>query len=113
MSPHEIPSSEAFIIIEIIEFVPNSILTKTVLKKSFGNISLMSLDSGEALIEKISPFDSFIQIIEGEAEVVIDSVPKRLKKGQGIIIPAHRSQIIRAKKKFKMVLTIIKNGYEG
>ena len=60
----EIEKSKAHIIVEIIEYIPNSVVIKTILKKSTGNISVMSFDSGEGLTEKISPFDTFIQVIE-------------------------------------------------
>ncbi len=71
------------------------------------------MDAGETLAEKISPFDTFIQIIEGTAEVVIDDQPNILQTGQGIIIPAHTSNMMRANGRFKMISTVIKSGYEG
>ncbi len=62
------------IIVEIIEYVPNSVVIKTIIKKSTGNINMMSFDSGEGLTEKTSPFDTYAQIIEGKAEIVIAGV---------------------------------------
>lgn len=109
---NELPNSEALIIVEIIEYIPNSIVSKTILKKSTGNVSLMSFDSGEAITEKISPFDTFVQIIDGNAEIVIAGVSHALGIGQGIIIPAHKSQIVIANERFKMISTVIKSGYE-
>jgi hypothetical protein len=58
----EIEKSIAHIIVEIIEYVPNAVVIKTILKKSTGNISVMSFDSGEGLNEKTTPFDTFVQI---------------------------------------------------
>jgi quercetin dioxygenase-like cupin family protein len=112
MTPNEIATSQALIIVEIIEYIPNSIVSRTILKKSTGNVSLMSLDTGEALTEKISPFDTFIQIIDGRAEITIDGKNHFLETGQGIIIPAHKSQIVNANERFKMISTIIKSGYD-
>ncbi len=105
--------SMAHIIVEIIEYVPNSVVTKTILKKSSGNISVMSFDTGEGLTEKTSPFDTFAQIIEGKAEIVIDKVPHKLDTGEGIIIPAHTSNLIKPNGRFKMIITVIKSGYES
>jgi quercetin dioxygenase-like cupin family protein len=85
---------------------------KTIIKKSTGNISVMSFDSGEGLTEKISPFDSFDQIIEGKAEIVIDKISHVLASGEGIIIPAHTPNYIKPNGRFKMISTIIKSGYE-
>ncbi len=108
----ELEKSKAHIIVEIIEYVSNSVVIKTIIKKSTGNISVMSFDSGEGLTEKISPFDTFAQIIEGKAEIVINKVSHILGSGEGIIIPAHTPNFITPNGRFKMILTIIKSGYD-
>jgi quercetin dioxygenase-like cupin family protein len=108
----DLEKAKAHIIVEIIEYMANSVVNKTILKKSTGNISVMSFDSGEGLTEKTSPFDTFAQIIEGEAELVIDKVSNLLKAGEGIIVPAHSSHFIKPNGRFKMISTIIKSGYE-
>lgn len=104
--------SKAFIIVEIIEYVPGSVMIKPIIKKTTGNVSAVSLDSGEMLAEKISPFDTFIQIIDGRAEIVIDDTPNMLETGHAILIPAHSRNTIKANIRFKMLSTIIKSGYE-
>ena len=68
----EMEKSKALITVEIIEYVSHAVLSKTIIKKSTGNISILSFDDGEGLTEKISPFDTFAQIIDGNAEIVID-----------------------------------------
>src|ERR1700722_9484366 len=108
----ELEKAISHIVVEIIEYVPNSVVIKTIIRKSTGNISIMSFDSGEGLTEKTSPFDTFAQIIEGKAEIVIDKKSNFLESGQGIIIPAHASNFIRPNGRFKMIMTIIKSGYE-
>ncbi len=108
----ELEKSKSHIIVEIIEYIPNSVVIKTIIKKSTGNISIMSFDSGEGLTEKTSPFDTFAQIIEGKAEIVIDKISNLIESGQGIIIPANSPNYIKPNGRFKMILTIIKSGYE-
>ena len=108
----EIEKAKSYIIVEIIEYVPNSVVIKTIIKKNTGNVSVMSFDSGEGLAEKISPFDIFVQIIEGDAELVIDGIRNLLHTGQGIIVPAHLPSFINPNCRFKMIQTIIKSGYE-
>ena len=108
----ELEKSKSHIIVEIIEYMANSVVIKTIIKKSTGNVSIMSFDNGEGLTEKTSPFDTFVQIIEGKAEIVIDKVSNLLESGQGIIIPAHLSNYIKPNGRFKMISTIIKSGYE-
>jgi quercetin dioxygenase-like cupin family protein len=108
----ELIKSKAHIIVEIIEYIPNSVVSKTIIKKTTGNVTVSSFDAGEELAEKISPFDTFIQIIDGSAEVMIDKKMSVLKLGEGIVVPAHASHRINASQQFKMISTVIKSGYE-
>lgn len=113
MEKTEQAKGQAFTILEIIDYVPNSVVIKTIIKKITGNVTVSSFDSGEALMEKILPFDIFIQVIDGEAEVVIDDEIQNLNSGESIIIPAHSRNIIKANVRFKIITTIIKSGYES
>lgn len=108
----EIEKSKVHITVEIIEYIPNAVVIKTVFKKSTGNISVMSFDSGEGLTEKTTPYDTFAQIIDGKAEIVIAGKPFFLQTGESIVIPAHAANFIRPNGRFKMILTVIKSGYE-
>lgn len=108
----ELEKAKSHIIIEIIEYVPNSVVSKTIIKKTTGNITVSSFDEGEELATKTSPFDNYIQIIDGAAEVVINDKPYQLKLGEGIIIPAHALHCFNANEQFKMISTVIKSGYE-
>ena len=109
----EMEKSKAHIIVQIIEYIPNSIVTKTIIKKTTGNVSVTSLDAGEELGDKTSPFDTYIQIIDGNAELVIDKKKYNLQLGDGIVIPAHSTHCFNANEQFKMISTIIKSGYEA
>lgn len=108
----DLEKSKPHIVVEIIEYVPNSVLSKTIIKKTTGNITVMSFDTGEELTERTSPFDSFMQVIDGNAEIMIDGKTIAVNLGQGIIIPAHALSMIKAHERFKMLLTVIKSGYE-
>ncbi len=108
----ELQKSQSYIVVEIIEYIPNSVVSKTIIKKSTGNVTVMSFDKGEGLSEKISPFDTFVQVIEGKADFVIDKKSHTLNTGQGIIVPAHSSSLINPNGRFKMISTVIKSGYE-
>jgi quercetin dioxygenase-like cupin family protein len=111
MENPELEKAEIFIIVEIIEYIPNSVVIKTIIKKTTGNVSVVSVDSGEALTDRTSPFDNLIQVIDGKAEIVIDGKSHLLDTGQSIIIPAHAQNTIMAVR-FKMISTIIKSGYD-
>jgi quercetin dioxygenase-like cupin family protein len=108
----ELEKSKAHIVVEIIEYIPNAVVSKTIIKKSTGNITVSSFDAGEELAEKTSPFDTYIQIIDGTAELSINDKNYMLKLGEGIIIPAHTRHHFNANVQFKMISTVIKSGYE-
>ena len=92
--------------------MPNAVVSKTIIKKATGNITAMSFDEGEELSEKISPFDTYIQIIDGTAEIIVNTIKHTLKLGTGFIIPAHATHHFNANEQFKMISTVIKSGYE-
>lgn len=108
----ELEKSKAHIIVEIIEYIPNAVVSKTIIKKTTGNITVSSFDAGEELAEKMSPFDTYIQIIDGTAELTVNDKHYNLKLGQGIVIPAHTKHHFNATVQFKMISTVIKSGYE-
>jgi len=112
MDINEIEKAKAHIIVEIIEYIPNAVLSKTIIKRITGNITASSFDAGEELPEKTSPFDNYVQIIDGRAELIIDKKIYQLSLGDGIIIPAHSPHCFNANEQFKMISTIIKSGYE-
>lgn len=108
----EFQKAKAHIIVEIIEYVPHAVLSKTIIRKTTGNITVSSLDAGEELAEKISPFDNYVQIIDGTADLIINDKNYKLRLGEGIIIPAHAKHKFNANVQFKMISTIIKSGYD-
>lgn len=112
MENNEIEKSVSLIIVEIIEYVPNSIVIKSIIKKTTGSITAISLDEGEGLSERVSPFDTYVQIIDGKAEILIDGNSSFLNTGESIVIPAHSRSTVKANERFKMISTIIKSGYE-
>jgi len=112
MDAEALKKSVPHVVVEIIEYVPNAVVSRTIMKRLTGNITALSFDAGEEIGEKRSPFDTYIQIIDGSAQVIISGVKNELKLGQGIIIPAHASHFFFADQQFKMLSTIIKSGYE-
>ena len=112
MDKNEMEKSTGHITTELIGYEPRSVVTKTILKKSTGSISVMSFDKGQGLAELISPFDSFVQIIDGKADIVISGKSHLLHTGQSIVIPAHTPNFVRPDERFKLIKTVIKSGYE-
>ena len=112
MDTVDLEKSKTHIIVEIIQYVTHAVVSKTIIKKTTGNITVSSFDAGEELAEKTSPFDNFIQVIDGTAELIIGDKKYMLSLGDGIVIPAHASHHFTANEQFKMISTIIKSGYE-
>jgi len=107
-------NAKAHILVKIIEYVPHTGVTKTIIKKTAGNTSISSrFDAGEELVEKMSLFDNYIQIVEGTVEVAINDKKYKLRLGEGIVIPAHTSHRFKASEQFKMISTVITGGHEN
>jgi len=108
----ELEKAKPMITVEIIEYVDNAVVIKTILKKSSGNISVLSVDTGEGLTERTSPFDTFAQVIDGKVQLIISGEEHLLQTGASIIIPAHAPNHVKPDGRFKMILTVLKSGYE-
>lgn len=108
----EIEKGTSHIIMELIQYEHNEVVSKSIMKKTTGSINAMAFPSGEGLNEKVSAFDTYVQIIDGSAIIEIDGKATTLEIGQGILIPAHKPSHIKPNGRFKLILTVIKSGYE-
>ncbi len=93
---------------EAITYQEDSIVSKEIIKEKTGTITLFSFDKGQRLSEHTAPFDAFIYVFDGEAEIIILGKTYQLKTGNMIMIPAHKPHALEAKKRFKMMLIMIK-----
>jgi len=112
MENTQVRNPRSLFIKDIFEVVPNYVVIKTIFQKTTGNINVISCYTDDTLTLKIIPFDNFVQIIEGQVEILIDGKPTLLNTGQSIIIPAHSSGILKARERLRMISTIIKSGYD-
>ena len=109
MGTNEFERSKVFSFSESVDYSEGGIVSKTVIKKLTGNISLFSFAKGEALSEHTAPFDAMITVVDGKGEVIIGGKSFILTSGQSIIMPANITHAVNAVEKFKMVLTMIKS----
>jgi quercetin dioxygenase-like cupin family protein len=109
MESNEFEKSKIFSFPGSVEYAGGAVVSKTVLKKQTGNISLFAFDKGEALSEHTAPFDAMIQVVDGKGEIFIGDKSFILETGQSIIMPANIPHAVKAVERFKMVLTMIKN----
>ena len=100
----------AFSLKEEISYADGAVISKTLLKKATGNITLFSFDTGQGLSEHTSPFDAVVQVVEGEGAFIIDGERKMVREGEMIIMPANVPHDVQATDRpFKMLLTMIRS----
>ena len=93
---------------EVGEYQKGSVVSKNIINKKSGTVTVFAFDKNEGLSEHSAPFDAIVYIIEGEADIIISGKTYLLKKGEMIIMPANKPHAIKAKEQFKMLLTMIK-----
>ena len=91
-----------------VDYSENGIVSKRVIEKKTGNVSLFAFDKGQSLSEHTAPFDAMVQVVEGTAQIIINKQPFKVTIGETIIMPANIPHAVYAIDRFKMVLTMIK-----
>jgi quercetin dioxygenase-like cupin family protein len=100
--------AEATNLKDLIDYQADSVVSRTIIDRQAGTITLFAFDNGQGLSEHTAPYDALFYIIEGEAEVTINSKPLNLKQGEITIMPANQPHAITAVTKFKMLLVMIR-----
>ncbi len=94
---------------ELVSYQDGSVVSRTVIDKKTGTCTLFAFDAGQGLSEHTAPFDALVQVLDGEAEITISGKPFQLTSGEIIIMPADKPHALKAVKRFKMMLVMIKN----
>ena len=94
---------------DLADYQTGSIISRTIIDKKTGTVTFFAFDKGQGLSEHTAPFDAMVYIIDGEAEITISGKPFHLKQGEMIIMPANEPHALKAVKKFKMMLTMIRS----
>lgn len=108
MNTNEFPKGKQFRFTNEVEYASGGIVSKNVLKRPTGNISVFAFDKGEGLSEHTAPFDAMVQVLEGKSRITIGGEPHDLESGESIIMPANITHAVYATERFKMLLTMIK-----
>ncbi|MHB0996504.1 MAG: cupin domain-containing protein [Elusimicrobiales bacterium] len=93
---------------DLVGYDKGAVVSRTIIQKPVGTVTIFSFDKGQGLSEHTAPFDAMVQILDGEAEIFIDRKKVSVKAGEFIIMPAHRPHSLHAARKFKMALIMIK-----
>lgn len=101
--------SQAVRPIDLVEYQEGSIVSRTVIDKKAGTVTLFAFDKGQGLSEHAAPFDALVHVLDGEAEITISGKALRLKEGEMVMMPANEPHALKAVKRFKMILTMIRS----
>ncbi len=101
--------AQALKVADLVDYQQGSVVSRTILDKETGNLTLFAFGEGQGLSEHTAPFDALVYLLDGEAEVVISGKPLRLSKGEMVIMPANEPHALKAIKKFKMMLVMIRS----
>lgn len=93
----------------LIDYQPGSVVSRTIIKKETGTVTLFAFDADEGLSEHTAPFDALVYLLDGEAEVTISGTLHRVRQGEMIVLPANQPHALKAPKPFKMLLVMIKS----
>ncbi|AKB49401.1 hypothetical protein MSBRW_0148 [Methanosarcina barkeri str. Wiesmoor] len=93
----------------LIEYQDGAVVSREIIRKDTGTVTIFAFDKGEGLSEHTAPFDAMVQIIDGKAEITISGNKNILEKGDMIVMPASEPHSLHALEKFKMVLTMIRS----
>ena len=96
-------------IADLVGYQDGAVVSRVIVKKPTGNITLFAFDQEQGLSEHTAPFDALVQMVEGEAEITIAGQPHQLRGGEMILLPANQPHALRAVTRYKMVLTMIRS----
>jgi quercetin dioxygenase-like cupin family protein len=104
----EMPTAEAVRIADLVNYQAGSVVSRTIMKRATGTVTLFAFDEGEGLSEHTAAFDALVHMLEGEAEIVIAGKAVRAKSGEAVLMPANQPHALKAITRFKMLLTMIR-----
>ena len=94
---------------ELVSYQDGAVVSREIVKKPTGSVTLFAFDEGQGLSEHTAPFDALVQVVEGAVEIMISGRPHQLQGGEMILMPAGQPHALKALKRFKMILTMIRS----
>jgi quercetin dioxygenase-like cupin family protein len=94
---------------DLVEYQEGSVVSRTIIDKKAGTVTLFSFDKGEGLSEHTAPFDALVYVVDGEAEVTIAGKSVAVDTGKMVMLPAHKPHALRAVERFKMLLIMVRS----
>jgi quercetin dioxygenase-like cupin family protein len=94
---------------DLVNYQDGAVVSREIVKKPTGSVTIFAFDEGQGLSEHTAPFDALVQMVEGDAEIMISGQPQQLQGGEMILMPAGQPHALKALKRFKMILTMIRS----
>ena len=104
-----VAKAQAAKMVDLADYQAGSVVSRTIIDKKNGTVTFFAFDEGQGLSEHKAPYDALVHLLEGEAEIVISGKAVRVREGEMLILPPNRPHALRAVKKFKMLLTMIRS----
>ncbi len=104
----ELPAAQPVKLADLVDYVPGSIVSRTLVKNSAGTITLFAFDAGQGLSEHSAPYDAVVQVLDGAVALMIGGKPVPATAGETVLMPANVPHAVHASRRFKMVLTMIR-----
>ena len=95
-------------LVDLIAYQEGAVVSRTIIDKEIGTVTLFAFDEGQGLSEHTAPYDALVYIVEGDAEIIIAQKPIHMKEGEIVIMPANQPHALKAIKRFKMILIMIR-----
>lgn len=105
----EIAEAEPLGLLDAVSYQEGSIVSRVLIKREKGNITLFAFDEGQGLSEHTAPFDALVQALEGRAEITVSGKPMTVNAGEIVLLPAQQPHAVKAASRFKMLLTMIRS----
>jgi quercetin dioxygenase-like cupin family protein len=96
-------------VVDLVSYQEEAIVSRIVIKRESGNVTLFAFDAGQELSEHTAPYDALVHVVDGEAAITVAGRPYRLGTGDVILMPAHQPHALKAVSRFKMMLTMIRS----
>jgi quercetin dioxygenase-like cupin family protein len=107
--PKGLPGAQVAKIAEFVGYQDGAVVSREIVRKSTGNVTLFAFDEGQGLSEHTAPFDALVQVLEGGTEIMVSGKSHLLQGGEMILLPAGQPHALKAIKRFKMLLTMIRS----
>ncbi|HOV11845.1 MAG TPA: cupin domain-containing protein [Bacteroidales bacterium] len=109
MENNEFECSKVFEFTGMVDYADGAVVSRTIIKKPTGTVTVFAFDKGEGLSEHTAPFNALVNVVDGKADIIINGKSHLLDAGQSVIMPANIPHAVKALEKFKMVLVMIKS----